>query len=362
MLAAGAAFGGMRYVVSPIENALTDGPAAAETNSTQPTPALSTPELTTITSTIPVEASTVESTEPAVLSTSSTVKATTTTIAPTTTALKSTTTSIEPTTTITPETTAATEAPTTTEVPVLSLSEQINQGIVPMSERRGMPLGTLTFDKYCDVAQTYIGNPIAIVPENIPYLSADAQVWATDYLANYSHLSKKQRRMYEEDIQQKGLPDGSGDPMYYLNPAVPLAENCIPVGPSPRSEQRSYGSTDAEQSIGTADQYQAAVDIMEFGSLPLQGKVVYAEGHNTTQSAAGRNLARYIIGDTITYSVDGQSKQYVLTEVTKIGSNDSVPGFVESLNAIQDGKERFVFQVCETDVNSYRNLYIFTAE
>jgi hypothetical protein len=267
-------------------------------------------------------------------------------------------------------TTTTTQAPitTTTETvaptPVyLSVSEQIAKGMITLEATRGQQLGTLRFDKFCDDVQIYVGQSFDPTnPAVIPALSADAQAKAQILLAG--GLTSRDHLMLEDDILQAGLPDGSGDPMYKLSPAVAPDQTCAPTMENPRAQQIAYGSSEATaagEAGAKASDYQAVADLSEFGSLPGQGKVTYIQGHRSSQSAAFNGLYSYNIGDTVTYAVDGQSHVYNLAQVAAVDATVPLADLITFLGGNPEGKEQLVLQVCIDGQENSRSLYIFEA-
>jgi hypothetical protein len=264
--------------------------------------------------------------------------------------------------TTTTESTTTTEAPTTTtEAPrPLSLTEQVMADPSLLMQRRGLKLGELSLDVFCDTVDIYIENPIDFDnPANIPYLSAEAQAKVAE-LANPS-LTRRERLMLEDDIMQKGLPDGSGSPMYALQPERPDNPNCAPMLPNPRDGQHAYGSTEATANGGVAGQYQAIADLLpEFAAIPGGGSVTYIQGHRSSQSAAFNGLHQYEIGNTVTYmGDDGQVRKYRMVGRETIDGDITLDQLAQQLRTEAASKEWLVLQVCIDGQPDNRALFIF---
>ena len=244
----------------------------------------------------------------------------------------------------------------------LTLTQKILANETTLAENRGMPLGTLRLDKYCDTVKLFINNPVDYtIAENVPYLSADAQAKAA--LLAGSDLSREERRMYADDIMQFGLPNGSGDPLYAAYPDNTPEDGCIPAQANPRASRVAYGSTPVVQAGGYADQYQSTAVISEYGTIPgaqnPANTVTYISGHNTSQNASFNGLRNYTEGDTITHVIDGQIKVYKMVALQEINGKQNFTEIIALLNAQAAGKEQIVLQVCIDGNPDDRSLYIF---
>lgn len=282
---------------------------------------------------------------------------------PATTLPETTTTAAETTTTTVPETTTTIAAPPTTEAAPLSLTGQIMTGQVSLAERRGMELGMLRLDKFCDDVRVYINNSIDFTnADYVPLLSPEAQAKVAELQTR--QLNTSQRRILEDDIQQYGLIGGdgqpTGDPLYALYPDNTPEDGCAPAAPNPRDNQVSYGSSQAVNAGGAASQWQPTAILSEFGGIPGQATTTYIEGHRSSQSAAFNGLVQYALGDTVSYTVDGQTRVYQLVRTEEVDGSTPLPNIMEQLNSEGGGSEQLVLQVCVDGNNAVRSLYVFT--
>ncbi len=261
-----------------------------------------------------------------------------------------------------PETTQPTPT-STTQVEItspieLTLTQRLINGETKLSDNKGMPIGTFRLDKFCDTVNVYINNPIDYRnTEVLASLSPDAQEKAKLIMAG--GLTKDQRLMYEDDIMQSGLINGSGDPLYAASPDTTSEDGCVPTASNPRAIQRAFGSSIVKNAGGKSDQYQPTAVLSEFGSIPGRGKVTYISGHRSSQSASFNGLVQYQPGDTITYELDGHSVQYRLVTTQKIESSLSLPDIINYIQASSPGKDQLVAQVCIEGESDSRSIYIF---
>jgi len=296
-------------------------------------------------------------------------QATVTTEAPTTT-IKKEKPSVAPTTTAAPTTTEApttTVAPTTTEAPQpKSITDQVHAGELDVKDLRGMFVGQLALDKYCDVVDIYVENWVDYTSKvNFDFLTPEAQ--AKVLRLQLGGLSNDEQRMLKDDILQKGLPGEAGSPMYYLQEKDPAEQaeidaNCVPAAVNPRATRVAYGSTEAVANGGFAIQYQAIADVLyEFNALPGgAGKVTYIQGHRSSQSAAFEGLTDYQVGDTVTYTGDNDiSLHYKMVDRITIDAGISIDALKDMLTQQANGKEQLALQYCIEDQPDTRYISIF---